>query len=126
MLSLFYSDVLSCLFLLCTSGRVVYLILKLYKLNDVIKCFEKPEKKAIGSLIGKCENILIFIFIIMEGYTGTAIILTAKIIAREGAFPKKRNDENDHLNDAFVLGTLINYTYSVVIGLTAVGLKSLF
>jgi len=118
-------NVALCFILLCTSGKVVSFILDHYKLKHIRKCLENKKKKSIGFIIGKCENILIFIFIIMGEYTGTAIILTTKVIARKGAFTKKKN-KNDHLNDAFVLGTLINYTYSVLIGFTAVGLKKFF
>jgi hypothetical protein len=68
-----------------------------------------------GTLIGKCENILIFIFIIFDQYMALALIFTAKTIVRAD------NMRSDPLY--YLAGTLINVTYSIIIALL---IKSLF
>ena len=73
----------------------------------------------VGAIIGKCENLLTITLILVDGYTGLALIFTAKSIIRAESIKK---DPKYYLG-----GTLVNFTYSVMIGflirvfLTALG-----
>ncbi|VVB55674.1 Uncharacterised protein [uncultured archaeon] len=59
--------------------------------------------------IGKCENLLILTFMILEAYTALALVFAAKAIVRREDMSK---------NTLFFLaGTMINVTYSIMIGL---------
>ena len=95
------------LFLLLTSGFLVKFIISLNSDKE-----EKPKtnKQAlfIGNIIGRCENILILSFILVEAYTAIALVFAAKAIVR------KEDIEKNSLY--FLGGTMINVTYSVIIG----------
>jgi hypothetical protein len=105
-----------CLILVATSGIVINWILK-FALNkslaqaaeaNVENASEKASRLNIGEIIGKCENVLIFIFLILEAYTAIALVITAKTIVRKEEIEK---------NSMFFLGgTMINVAYSVLIG----------
>ena len=73
----------------------------------------RKDKKYIrdytGVIIGKCENILVFVFIIFDQYTALALIFTAKTVVRAEAI---RADPLYYL-----AGTMINVTYSIIIAL---------
>lgn len=94
--------------LLSTSGMLVnYILSKISKepLNQKIP----REVLDTGFVVGKCENILIFSFMLLEAYTALALIFAAKTIVR---------GEDMRKNSLFFLsGTMINVTYSVIIGL---------
>jgi len=113
------------LFLLRTSGCIVRNIIGFVK--DV--AFEEKENRMsidydtlngpvsyknvntirdyTGTIIGKCENILIFIFIIFDQYTALALIFTAKTVVRA---------ENIRADPLYYLaGTMINVAYSIII-----------
>ena len=96
------------LILLLTSGIVVKNILKMISQEDIIANVEKKKRDA-GFIIGKCENILLLTFVLVNQYTALAIIFTAKGIIR------KEDIEKNSL--FFLAGTLINVSYSVSIGL---------
>ncbi|MFH0809879.1 MAG: hypothetical protein V2A77_05360 [Pseudomonadota bacterium] len=62
-----------------------------------------------GFIIGKCENILLLTFTLLEAYTAISLIFTAKAIVRR---------EDMSRNSLFFLaGTMINVSYSIVVGL---------
>lgn len=67
-----------------------------------------PRAYDIGAIIGKCENILTITFILANALTGLALIFTAKSIVRG----------DDIKKDAryFLGGTLVNFTFSVLMG----------
>jgi bacterioferritin-associated ferredoxin len=69
---------------------------------------EVQKRLNIGSIIGKCENILILVFLILEAYTALAIVVTAKTIVRK--------EEIEKNSMYFLAGTLINVSYSVLVG----------
>ena len=94
--------------LLVTSGVLVN--------YAVSKISEEPisqnvDKKTLdtGFVIGKCENLLILTFMILGDYTAIALIFAAKTIVR-------REDMNKN-SLFFLAGTMINVTYSIMIGL---------
>ena len=62
----------------------------------------------VGTIIGKCENIITITFIIAEQYTGLALIFAAKSLVRK--------DEIEKNARYYLGGTLVNFTFSVVMG----------
>jgi hypothetical protein len=104
------------LFLLATSSIVVKSILKkiAHKTMEDIAGEDKPEagiqksRLEIGAIIGKCENVLVFIFLMLDAFTALALVVTAKTIVR-----KEEIEKNSMF---FLAGTLINVSYSVLIG----------
>jgi len=100
--------------LLGTSGRVVSSVLKRITSKNLEEAAndDKPpevaERIAVGNIIGKCENILILVFVILEAYTAIAIVITAKTMVRK--------EEIEKNSMYFLAGTLINVSYSVLVG----------
>lgn len=100
--------------LLFTSGKVIsYVLQTITKKNleeaaDEDKPPELQERIAVGNIIGKCENILILVFVILEAYTAIAIVITAKTMVRK--------EEIEKNSMYFLAGTLINVSYSVLVG----------
>ena len=100
--------------LLLTSGKVIsYVLQTITKKNleeaaDEDKPPELQERIAVGNIIGKCENILILVFVILEAYTAIAIVITAKTMVRK--------EEIEKNSMYFLAGTLINVSYSVLVG----------
>jgi hypothetical protein len=111
------------LILLLTSGKLVIFILSRVEHekngaqtrlpiknanNKQIKFASKNELDT-GFIIGKCENILILSLVLLGAYTALALIFAAKTIIRE--------DEIKNNSLYFLAGTMINVTYSIVVGL---------
>lgn len=93
------------LVLLGTSGRVVARTLALVPTADA-----EPTKRErdVGAIVGKCENLLTLTFVMLGAYTALAVIFAAKGIIRK---------EDIEKNSLFYLaGTLVNVTYSVLVG----------
>jgi hypothetical protein len=78
------------------------------KIQNGSKGNVKEEPYDVGAIIGKCENILTITFILAGELTGLAIIFTAKSLIRKEDI---RKDTRYYLG-----GTLINFTFSVIIG----------
>ena len=100
--------------LLLTSGKVVSYVLERVTKKDLEEAAnddhppEVAERIAVGNIIGKCENILILVFVILEAYTAIAIVITAKTMVRK--------EEIEKNSMYFLAGTLINVSYSVLVG----------
>ncbi|WP_456473809.1 hypothetical protein [Candidatus Pyrohabitans sp.] len=93
--------------LLVTSGKMVNFILNRISKEPISRKIGK-EARDTGFVIGKCENLLILTFMILDAYTALALIFAAKSIVRRGDMNK---------NSLFFLaGTMINITYSVIVG----------
>ena len=93
-------------FLLITSGVVVTRALGFVPADEG----EVPSgrERDIGVLVGKCENILTLTFVLAGAYTALAVVFAAKGIVRRDDIEK---------NSLFYLaGTLVNLTYSVLVG----------
>lgn len=71
-----------------------------------------------GWLIGKLENVLVLTFVLQGAYTALSIVFAAKSFIR-------REDTSSGNTTYYVAGTLLNFTYSVVVGLIAVALFGL-
>ena len=93
--------------LLATSGKLVNYILH-HISRDVIP---EPgrEIRDTGFVIGKCENLLLLTFMMLDAYTALALIFTAKAIVRAEDMKKQPL--------YFLAGTMINVTYSIMVGL---------
>lgn len=66
-----------------------------------------------GWLIGKLENVLVVTFVFQDAFTALSIVFAAKSFIR-------REDTASGNTTYYVAGTLLNFTYSVVVGLVAV------
>jgi hypothetical protein len=103
------------LFLILTSGSVLKFILSYVstkRKNEVQEDVIPADSKIrdTGVIVGKCENLLIPTSIILDAYTALAIIFTAKTIVRA-------EDMKSENTLYFLAGTMINFTYSVCIGI---------
>jgi hypothetical protein len=115
------------LLLLFTSGTVVRRVMNIiYKKNladlasanneaDNIAVPDVNEEKlardriSTGLIIGKCENLIIYLMVLTGSYTALAIIFTAKTIIRKEDIAKN--------SMFFLAGTMINVTYSLLISM---------
>jgi len=95
--------------LLATSGAVVTNTLDYVPdTGDEVSTRERD----VGVLVGKCENVLTLTFVLAGAYTALALVFAAKGIVRKDDIEK---------NTLFYLaGTLVNLTYSVVVGVLVV------
>lgn len=94
----------SYVFLYFSSGRVVRWGLS--KAGE-----EEPEEESdTGTVIGKAENILILTLILVEAYTALGVIFAAKSIVRA-------EDTNSEDTSYYLTGTIVNFTYSVLVGI---------
>ena len=100
--------ILGYIFLLGTSGKVLNFILSRISSKPLSQTISK-EVLDTGFVIGKCENFLILTFMFLQQYTALALVFASKTIARREDMSK---------NSLFFLaGTMINVTYSIMIGL---------
>lgn len=82
-------------------------------------CFDKAgvpdvndERESVGGVIGKLENVLVLTIVMVEAYTALALIFAAKNIVRI--------DKNDEKSvNYYILGTLANFTWSLVMAMLA-------
>lgn len=108
--------------LLFTSGTVVRKVMNIiYKKNladlasgnvtapDPAEEKLARERISTGLIIGKCENLIIYLMVLTGSYTALAIIFTAKTIIRKEDIAKN--------SMFFLAGTMINVTYSLLISL---------
>ncbi len=95
------------LVLLWTSGIVLNNILSKI-LNEPISKKISKEVRDTGFIVGKCENLLIVTFILLDAYTALALIFAAKTIVRR--------EDMSRSSLFFLAGTMINFTYSLIMG----------
>jgi hypothetical protein len=70
------------------------------------------RERDVGVLVGKCENVLALTFVLGGAHTALAVVFAAKGIVRKDDIEK---------NTLFYLaGTLVNLTYSVLVGVLVV------
>ena len=104
----FIIALLGCLILLGTSGVVVRGVLNKVSKTKIDKMVDKKQMDT-GTIVGKCENLLIFIFMILQAYTALGIIFAAKAIVRS-------EDMKGKNSLYFLAGTMVNVTYSIIFG----------
>lgn len=98
------------LFLLFTSGVVIKASFKLAGITPPITDDDQGdcrEDQLYGLIFGKCENIIIFILVLFNGYTALALIFTGKTIVR--------NRDKEKISVYHLAGTMINTAYSILI-----------
>ena len=61
-----------------------------------------------GFLIGKCENLLAITLVLAEAYVALGLIFTAKTIVR-----LRKMEE---FPEYYLTGTLVNFTFSILMG----------
>lgn len=93
--------------LLATSGRFVTWTLAWA--DDDYRSAVSEQQRDIGTIVGKAENVLLMTFVLVGAYTALAVIFAAKSIVR------REDMKNDSL--FYLAGTLVNFTYSIVVGL---------
>lgn len=106
-----------CLLLLLTSGVVVRSVLgRVGGRAGEPGIMEKIGKEArdTGFIIGKCENLLIFLFVLLNEFTALALLFAAKAIVRREDMSKN--------SLYFLAGSMVNVTYSIVV---AVAVKAI-
>ena len=104
---------LAYLFLHLTSGRVVHYAF------GVAGVTVADEDRDTGTAIGKIENVLVLTLMLLEAYTALGVIFAAKSLVR-------KDDIDTGDTSYYLLGTLANFTYSVVVGMVVhVGLRFL-
>lgn len=69
------------------------------------------ERRHLGNIIGKCENIIIVTFILAQAETGLALIFAAKALVRREDIEKDPG--------YFLGGTLLNFVWSLSIAMIA-------
>ena len=94
--------------LLGTSGKLVNFIFSWISEEPISKKIGK-EVQDTGFVIGKCENLLILSFMLLDAYTALALIFAAKALVRREDMSKN--------SLYFLVGTMVNVTYSIMFGL---------
>ncbi len=107
--------VLGSMFLMLTSGRVVNGVLRGIAKEDVEGKLSKRVRDT-GTVVGKCENILIVAFVIAGAYTALSVIFAAK------AFVRREDMSTNSLY--FLAGTMVNVTYSLLVALALKGIMA--
>jgi uncharacterized membrane protein len=97
-----------CVMLILTSGLVVGCVLSWVARKQMSQMVDKP-KRDTGLIVGKCESILIFIFVLLGAYTALGFVFAAKAIVR------LEDAKRDPLY--YLAGTMVNVTYSLLVGL---------
>lgn len=103
-----YGRVASYLFLAGSSSFVVVWGLE-YFTGDALGNGDDIDEDT-GWLIGKLENVLVLTFVFREAYTALSIVFAAKSFIR-------REDTSSENTTYYVAGTLLNFTYSVAVGI---------
>lgn len=91
--------------LVVTSGYVVRASLS-YALGSDYSAAIGSEVKDTGFVIGKAENVLVYVLILAGAYTALAVIFAAKSLVR-------REDITSGDTTYYLAGTMVNFTYSV-------------
>lgn len=96
------------LLLLGTSTWVVEYFLQHWTGTDMAADVEAAVRDT-GRLIGKCENVLVLTLVLLGAYTALGLVFAAKSIVR-------REDMTSRDTSYYLAGTLVNFTYSIVVG----------
>ncbi len=105
------------LFLLGTSGKVVFGLLSRVARERDAALREEKRTLDVGFLVGKCENLLVVAFVLAGAYTALGLIFAAKAMVR------REDMRRDSLY--FLAGTMINFTYSVLVAFILQGVLKL-
>jgi hypothetical protein len=100
--------VVGCIFLMATSGRVVNGVLRGIAREDVEAKLAKRVRDT-GVVVGKCENILIVVLVLVGAYTALSVLFAGKALVRR--------EDMSRNSLYFLAGTMVNVTYSLLIAL---------
>jgi hypothetical protein len=105
-----FTIALGLLFLVFTSGLVIKVSFKMAGITQPITEDDQEncqEDRLYGRVLGKCENIIIFLLVLFNGYTALALIFTGKTIVR--------NRDKEKISVYHLAGTMINTAYSILV-----------
>ena len=98
------------------AGYTITLLSSSILVKRVVSKIGKEDYKKItkvtldtGLIIGLCENILIITFILIGEYTALALTFTAKSIVRSKAMQERP--------EYYLVGTMVNFTFAILMGL---------
>lgn len=94
--------------LLATSGVVLDVVMGGLLADDPKEGISQGERDT-GRIIGKCENVLVYTLVVLGAYTALGLVFAAKSLVR-----KEDIDSDD--TAYYLAGTLINFTYSILVG----------
>ncbi len=97
------------LVLMLTSGLVFQLVLRRTQQEWTESGVSKSERDT-GVVVGKCENVLVVILVLLGEYTALTLLFTGKAIVR-------REDLKSGNSLFYLAGTLVNISYSIVLAL---------
>jgi len=97
-----------CALLMLTSGLVVAGVLSRISRRPLSEVVKKSERDT-GFVVGKCENILILVFMVLGAYTALGLVFAAKAVVRI--------DDTKREPLFYLAGTMVNVTYSILLGL---------
>lgn len=100
--------VLGYLVLLGTSTYVVDYFLERWTGTDLTSDLDAGQRDT-GRIVGKCENVLVLTLVFVGAYTALGLVFAAKSIVR-------REDMTSGDTTWYLAGTLVNFTYSIVVG----------
>ena len=69
----------------------------------------KKQRSKIGFIVGRCENILILTFMLLNQVTALVVIIGIKGLVRKENIEKKPG--------YYLVGTIVNLTLSILLGL---------
>jgi hypothetical protein len=111
-IKILYSITIASIFSFSRSHQLFVIFIGIVVINTFKKIgIELPDTETqdrlYGIIFGKCENIIIFILILLEGYTALALIFAGKAIVR--------SEDKEKLSVYHLAGTMINTAYSILL-----------
>ncbi|MFC7044178.1 hypothetical protein ACFQH6_01055 [Halobacteriaceae archaeon GCM10025711] len=100
---------LGLLALVATSGKVLGFVLGTVLEEDPFDEMDQSQRDT-GTVIGKCENVIVYVFVLVGAFTALGLVFAAKSLVR-----KEDIDSDD--TSYYLTGTLVNFTYSILVGL---------
>lgn len=95
-------------------------------LRPYLNQFENPGEEnsglqTAGEYIGALERFLVITFVLLGQFAGVGFLLAAKSVFR---FGDMRRQTDRKLTEYIMLGTLLSFTFALIIGLTIVKLRA--
>lgn len=75
--------------------------------ENIIHANQNDKAIKDGYLIGKCENTIIFAMVLADAFTGLALVFAAKNLVRK--------EEIQQNSSFFLVGTMVNFTATLVV-----------
>lgn len=93
---------------------IIQLLLKPYTEQFESDNQNEQGLKTAGEYIGGLERVLIITFVLIDQYAGIGFLLAAKSVFR---FGDMRRQQDRKLTEYIMLGTLLSFTFALLIGL---------